>query len=150
MVELPAVNTPQFDWARTHMRQQPRPVPPVVQPEVIANTVFRAALHPKREYWVGLPTIKAILANMLVPELLDRYLAKTTVTAQQTSAPVAPNRKDNLMAPVHGLHRTRGSFGSEASASALTVPGPAARLAPVLAATAVVLGLALLVFRHRA
>jgi len=134
MVELPAVNTPQFDWARTHMPKQPRPVPPVVQPEVIAETVFRAALQPRREYWIGLSTMKAILANMVIPEFLDRYLARNTFTQQETQVPVTPARKDNLIIPVHGLHRTRGSFGDEAAETAVTLTGPLARLAPLLLA----------------
>jgi short-subunit dehydrogenase len=132
-VELPAVNTPQFDCARTHMPRKSRPVPPVVQPEAIAEQIFRAALRPKRKYWLGVSTLEAILANMVLPEFLDRYLAKRTVTAQQTRVPVPSGREDNLMAPVHGLHRTRGSFGREAASSVVAVPGPVARLVPLVA-----------------
>jgi short-subunit dehydrogenase len=84
MMELPAVNTPQFDWARTHMRRQPRPVPPVVQPEVIAEATYRAALRPRREYWIGWSTIKVILGNILLPSWLDRYLANTAFDGQET------------------------------------------------------------------
>jgi NAD(P)-dependent dehydrogenase (short-subunit alcohol dehydrogenase family) len=147
-MELPAVNTPQFNWARTHMRQRPRPVPPVVQPEVIAKAVFRAALHPKREYWIGWTTIKVILANMLVPGLLDRYLAKAAFEPQQTRLPVSADRKDNLVVPVHELHRTRGSFGSEASLSAFTVAGPVARLVLVIAGGMLAIGLSKLASRR--
>jgi short-subunit dehydrogenase len=134
IVELPAVNTPQFDWARTHMQHQPRPVPPVVQPEVIADVIFRAALHPKREYWIGLATLKAILANMIVPEYLDRYLASHTYDQQSTETPVAATRQDNLMQPVDGLHRTRGRFGAESADGAATLAGPVARLIPLFIA----------------
>lgn len=145
MVELPAVNTPQFDWARTHMQHQPRPVPPVVEPEVIADVIFRAAFEPKREYWIGWATLKAILANMIVPEYLDRYLASHTYDQQSTKTPVAATRKDNLMQPVDGMHRTRGSFGGEAADSATTVAGPVARLIPLFIAglTGLSLGLAM-------
>jgi short-subunit dehydrogenase len=143
-VELPAVNTPQFDWARTHMAYQPRPVAPVVQPEVIADAIFRAASHRAREYWIGLSTLKVILGNMLLPGLLDYYLAKTTITGQETRVPVTLDRKDNLIEPVHDLHRTRGRFGSEARDSALVVSGPFARLAPVAACGAALLALGLL------
>jgi NADP-dependent 3-hydroxy acid dehydrogenase YdfG len=149
MIELPAVNTPQFDWARTHMGRQPRPVPPIVEPEVIAQAVFLAALHPGREYWIGFPTIKAILANMIAPGLLDRYLARSTISAQQTPVAAASDRKDNLISPVRGLHRTRGSFGSEASLSAVTLAGPTARLIPVLLGGIVVSGLAVLALRSK-
>jgi NAD(P)-dependent dehydrogenase (short-subunit alcohol dehydrogenase family) len=134
MIELPAVNTPQFDWARTHMPTRPRPVPPVVQPEVIADVILRAALKPRREYWVGFSTLKAILANMVMPEFLDRYLASHTYDQQATDVAVTATRKDNLIVPVEGLHRTRGSFGNEAADAALTMAGPLARLLPLLLA----------------
>ena len=133
IVELPAVNTPQFDWARTHMPRKPRPVPPVVQPEAIAEVIFRAALNPQREVWVGSSTLKVILGNMVLPALLDRYLARKAYAAQETVAPVSPTRKDNLMAPIAELHRTRGGFDKEAADSVMAVPGPLARLAPVVA-----------------
>jgi len=132
MVELPAVNTPQFDWARTHMPRQPRPVAPVVQPEVIARTVFDAVHRPHREYWIGLSTLKVILGNMLLPAFLDHYLARFVVGAQETTQPVSPERADNLVNPVTPLHRTRGRFGSEAQDSAIVVSGPVVRVLPVL------------------
>ena len=135
MIELPAVNTPQFDWARTHMPDEPRPVPPVVQPEVIAEVIFRAALQPRREYWIGFSTLKAILANMILPGYLDRYLAKNVFGQQEIHTPLSAKRLDNLMTPVTGLHRTRGRFSREAASSAVTLPGPAARLIPLMLAS---------------
>jgi NAD(P)-dependent dehydrogenase (short-subunit alcohol dehydrogenase family) len=132
VMELPAVNTPQFDWARTHMPRQPRPVAPVVQPEVIAQVVFEAVHDPRREYWIGLSTFKVILGNVVLPAYLDRYLAKAAFQSQETSQPVSSDRKDNLMMPLHSLHRTRGRFGDEAKNEAFTMAGPVARIAPVL------------------
>ncbi len=88
MMELPAVNTPQFDWARTHMPRQPRPVAPVVQPEVIARAVFDAVQHPRREYWIGWSTLKVILGNIVLPAFLDRYLAKVAFQGQETRRPL--------------------------------------------------------------
>jgi short-subunit dehydrogenase len=149
MMELPAVNTPQFDWARTHMPLQPRPVPPVVQPEAIAEATLRAALHPKREYWVGWSTIKVILGNMLVPGFLDRYLAKAAFQAQETKRPVSVNRRDNLMTPVHELHRMHGRFGNEAASAAVAVAGPTTRLVPVIAGGVLLFVLGLLSGRRR-
>ena len=149
IMELPAVNTPQFDWARTYMPRQPRPVPPVVQPEVIADAVFRAALQPRREYWIGWSTLQVILGNMLLPGFLDRYLARNAVEAQETSSPVTPGRRDNLTTPVHALHRTRGRFGAEASSRAPVVAGEIARLAPVAAAAASVFLMTALFARRR-
>jgi NAD(P)-dependent dehydrogenase (short-subunit alcohol dehydrogenase family) len=133
IVELPAVNTPQFDWARTHMPRQPRPVPPVVQPEAIAEVIFRAARERKREYWLGMTTIEVILGNMVLPAFLDRYLARHAYESQETRIPVSPARQDNLMTPVARFHRTRGDFDKEAASSVIAVPGPIARLIPVVA-----------------
>ncbi len=147
VVELPAVNTPQFDWARTHMPRQPRPVPPVVQPEAIAEHIYRAVQRPWREYWLGASTIEAILGNMALPVWLDRYLAKVAYDAQETRVPVQSGREDNLVTPVQGLHRTRGSFGSEAAARVVAVPGPIARLAPLVGAGLAGLSIGLLIRR---
>jgi len=133
MLQLPAVNTPQFDWARTHMPRTPRPVAPVVEPEVIANTVYDAAQRPAREYWIGFSTLKVIFGNMIVPGLLDRYLAQTCISGQQTERPIDGMRPDNLEQPVRGLHRTRGSFDSEAVDSAFAAPASILRLAPIAA-----------------
>lgn len=144
IVELPAVNTPQFDWARTHMAHEPRPVAPVVQPEVIADAIFRAALYPTREYWIGFSTLKVILGNMLLPGYLDQYLARTTVTGQETRTPVAQDRRDNLIHPVHDLHRTHGRFGNEATNQALVTSGPLARVASVAACGVALLAIGLL------
>lgn len=145
MIELPAVNTPQFDWARTHMARQPRPVAPVVQPEAIAHMVFKAAHDIKREYWLGFSTMKAILAGMIVPSFLDHYLAKNVYSAQERPIPVSPERRDNLMTPVNALHRTRGSFSAEAGDRIIAVSGPVARFIPLVVSgiAGLALGLAL-------
>ncbi|WEX74148.1 SDR family oxidoreductase [Sinorhizobium numidicum] len=131
-VHLPAVDTPQFDWARTHMNAQPRPVAPVYRPEVAADAIVRAALHPKREYWLGNRTSLIILGNIVAPSMLDRLLAATAVEAQQTDRPANPDRRDNLFTPVGGLHRTNGSFGIEAGADAIAVSELGARITAVI------------------
>jgi short-subunit dehydrogenase len=129
IVHLPAVNTPQFDWARTHLDHQPRPVAPVFEPEAAADAVFKAAHERKREYWLGRSTVEIVLGNFLAPALLDIYLARTAYKGQTTGRKVSEERRDNLMRPVHNLHRTRGSFGREAEGTAYSVPGPATRVA---------------------
>lgn len=129
MVHLPAINTPQFDWARTHMRRRPRPVAPVFQPETAADTIYKAAHERRREYWLGRSSVAIILGNMLLPALIDRYLARTASQGQSTSRRVTSRRRDNLLRPVHELHRTRGSFGKEAERGAWAVSGSTARLA---------------------
>jgi NADP-dependent 3-hydroxy acid dehydrogenase YdfG len=147
IMELPAVNTPQFDWARTHMPRQPRPVAPVVQPEAIARAVFEAVRKPRREYWIGLSTLKVILGNMVLPEFLDWYLARVAFQGQETAEPVSPERKDNLMVPVHALHRTRGSFGNESNSTAIVTVGPVARVAPLVIGGILLLAIGMLVPR---
>ncbi|MGH8115574.1 MAG: hypothetical protein ACREPS_11060, partial [Rhodanobacteraceae bacterium] len=116
MVQMPAVNTPQFDWARNRMGRQAQPVPPVFQPEVIARAVWFAARHRRREIWVGWPTVKAIWGQKLIPGLLDRYLARTAWSGQQTNQAEDPGRPDNLFEPVAGDPGTRGTFGNRSSA----------------------------------
>jgi NAD(P)-dependent dehydrogenase (short-subunit alcohol dehydrogenase family) len=103
MVQLPAVNTPQFDWVLNRLPNRPRPVAPVYQPELAARAVVYAADHPgRREYWVGGSTVGTLVANKLVPGLLDRYLARTGYEAQQTDQPADPDRPVNLWEPVDG------------------------------------------------
>lgn len=132
MVQLPAVNTPQFDWARTHMPGEPRPVPPVVKPDAVADAIFRTALSPRREVWVGATTLKVILGNFLAPGYIDRYLARNVVEAQSRGRTPAAGRRDNLFHPVAGLHRKEGAFGEEASRSALALSENSARMLAVL------------------
>lgn len=117
MVQLPAVNTPQFDWARDLMDHQPRPVAPVYQPEVIAEAILWAAATGRREILVGASTVAAIWANKFVPGLLDRYLARTNYEAQQRPAARELDRRDNLFTPVGPRHQTHGAFDREAKKS---------------------------------
>jgi short-subunit dehydrogenase len=111
MVQLPAVNTPQFNWCKTRLPNHPQPVPPIYQPEVPAEAIVWAAEHRRREVWLGRSTIKAIVQNELVPGFADWYLGRTGFKSQQTSDPVAPERPSNLFAPVSGVHRP-GRAGS--------------------------------------
>jgi NAD(P)-dependent dehydrogenase (short-subunit alcohol dehydrogenase family) len=113
-VHMPALNTPQFGWVRSRLPFHPQPVPPIYQPEVAARAIVWAADHPRREYWVGYPTVATIVANALLPGVLDRYLARTNFQAQQTDMPVAPDRPDNLDTPVPGTHAAHGIFDDKA------------------------------------
>ena len=113
-VHMPALNTPQFGWVRSRLPFHPQPVPPIYQPEVAARAIVWAAEHPRREYWVGYPTVGTIVANALMPGVLDRYLAKTNFQAQQTDMPVDPGRVDNLEAPAPGTQAAHGIFDDKA------------------------------------
>jgi hypothetical protein len=113
-VHLPALNTPQFGWVRSRMPRHPQPVPPIYQPEVAARAILWASEHPRREYWVGGTTVATILANAVAPGLLDRYLARTNVDAQQTDQPADPDRADNLCEPAPGNQAAHGIFDDRA------------------------------------
>lgn len=149
MVQLPAVNTPQFDWALSRMHRKASPVPPIYQPEIAAKAVVHAAAHPRRrERWVGASTVLTLLGNKIVPGLLDRYLARTAYQAQQTSTPEDTDRPANLWSPSdtsHG-HGTHGRFDDAAHGHS---PQQIAARHPVLtgAATAAGAGLAWLATR---
>jgi len=100
VVQMPAVNTPQFSWVRSKLPRHPQPVPPILQPEVAARGIVYAADHPqRRQYFVGGTTAATILANRVVPALLDRYLARTGYDSQQTSRREGPGRPGNLWEP---------------------------------------------------
>jgi NAD(P)-dependent dehydrogenase (short-subunit alcohol dehydrogenase family) len=97
MVQMPAVNTPQFSWVLSRLPRQAQPVPPIYQPEVAARAVVYAADHPRRrEYWVGGTTAATLLVNAVAPGLLDRYLARTAFDAQQTPEPKPESQPSNL------------------------------------------------------
>ncbi|MFJ2031406.1 SDR family oxidoreductase [Streptosporangium sp. NPDC087985] len=99
MVQMPAVNTPQFDWVLSRLPRHPQPVPPIYQPEIPADAILYAADHPRRrEYWVGGSTTATLLANAVVPGILDRYLAWTGYDSQQTTE-VTHREPPNLWRP---------------------------------------------------
>ncbi|GGZ02704.1 SDR family oxidoreductase [Streptomyces poonensis] len=121
IVQMPAVNTPQFSWLRTHLPQHAQPVPPIYQPEVAAGAVLHAADHPRRrEYWVGTSTALTLMANAVVPGLLDRYLARTGFDSQQTDAFPPPGGEGNLYEPADGTkdYGAHGVFDEQAHAVA--------------------------------
>lgn len=101
MVQLPALNTPQFSWVRSRLPRHAQPVPPIYQPEVAASAVVYAADHPRRrEYWVGSSTVGTLIANAVAPGILDRYLARTGYSSQQSDQPNDP--RENLWEPLDG------------------------------------------------
>ena len=110
MVDLPAVNTPQFDWALNKMGRKARPVAPIYQPEVPAKAILFAAKNDRREIWVGIPTIKSILANRIAPGLLDRYLASNGYQGQLTDEAKVEAAPNNLFDPVKGDFGAHGRF----------------------------------------
>src|SRR5881227_4430130 len=117
MVQLPAMNTPQFSWVKSRLPRQPQPVPPIYQPEIAGEAIIYAAYQNRREMEVGIATVVAVEGNKIFPGLMDRYLARTNYEAQQTDEPVEADRRDNLWSPVLGDHGVHGTFDDRASDS---------------------------------
>ncbi len=116
MVQMPALNTPQFGWVKSRLPHKAQPVPPIFQPEVAARAIYYAAHHPeRREYYVGFSTVEAIFGNKLAPSFADRYLARQGYASQQHDGPEDPNRPNNLWEPVPGDHGAHGTFDARAS-----------------------------------
>jgi NAD(P)-dependent dehydrogenase (short-subunit alcohol dehydrogenase family) len=143
MVQLPAVNTPQFDVSLSRMPRRARPVRPIYQPEVAADAIVSAACHPRRERYVGGSTVAAVLGERIAPAVGDLYLARTGYDGQQTDEPER-DRPDNLFQPVQGDHGAHGRFDAESRPRSLHWTAVKNRSALVLAG-----GVLLLAFLKR-
>lgn len=120
MVQMPALNTPQFGWVKSRLPRKAQPVPPIYQPEVAARAIYYAAHHPRRrEYYAAWSAVKAIVGNKLVPSLADHYLARTGYDAQQYDGREDPNRPHNLWNPLPGDHGAHGDFDRRARTTSL-------------------------------
>ena len=117
MVQLPALNTPQFGWVKSRLPRKAQPVPPIFQPEVAAEAIYFAAHHPRREFYVGWSSATAIIANKIAPGLLDHFLARTGYDSQQYDGAEDPKRAYNLWEPVPGDHGAHGDFNARAKKS---------------------------------
>jgi short-subunit dehydrogenase len=115
MVQMPALNTPQFGWVKSRLRRKAQPVPPIFQPEVAAEAIYYAAHHRRREIYVGRSTVMAIVGQKLAPGWLDHYLGRTGYDSQQHDGKEDPNRPHNLWKPVPGNIAAHGEFDSRAS-----------------------------------
>jgi hypothetical protein len=143
MVQIPAVNTPQFEWMRSRMARRPRPVAPVYSPELAADAIVAAADSPGHEVLLGWPTMLTAATNALVPGVVDRYLATTGYDAQQEDGEeVQPEQPDNLFEPVPLPVGATGRFGDETHTRAIRLSAPIARGAIVVSAVAAAAGLA--------
>lgn len=114
MIQMPAMNTPQFEWVLSRLPNKPKPMGTIYQPEVAAKGVLYAIEHEKREVFVGFPTWKTIIGNKFIPGWLDGYLARTGYKGQQTDEPKSPNRQNNLWEPVPGDHGAHSNFNAQA------------------------------------
>ncbi len=142
MVQLPGVNTPQFNWCRAKLPNHPQPVPPIYQPEVPAEAVYWAAHHRRRELWVGYSAVQAIMASMLAPSIADRYLARKAFDGQQVAdGPIEGERAGNLFEPLPDLAATHGIFDAQAKSRSPALW--AAKHRRMLASAAALAGVAL-------
>jgi NAD(P)-dependent dehydrogenase (short-subunit alcohol dehydrogenase family) len=152
MVQLPALNTPQFDWVKSRLGARAQPVPPVFQPEVAADAIVWASDRDEPEVYLGWPTVRAVAVNKLVPRLVDRYLARVGYRSQQTGQPEDPDRPHNLRQPLDdrddaGAH---GRFDAHAHASSWQFALRQHRTAVAVAAGALACSAAISMLWHRA
>lgn len=144
-VDMPALNTMQFEWVKSRLPEHPQPVPPIFQPEVGARAVASVAERPRRRTWVGEPTVLTIVGNRLAPAFWDWYLAKTGYSGQQTTEVTAPMLPPNLREPVPGDHGAHGRFDRRAHAwspQTWVITHRRLSVAAVVAGAAAVAGLA--------
>lgn len=113
MVQMPAMNTTQFSWVKSYLKNKPKPMGRIFEPEVAAKAVVKVARDHQRELYVGYPTVETIWGNKILPGYLDKYLADTGIKGQQTEEPASDDRQNNLWQPVPGDHGARGSFAAE-------------------------------------
>ena len=115
MVQMPALNTPQFGWVKSNLPRKAQPVPPIYQPEVAARAIYYAAHHPgRREYYPAWSAVEAIFGNKVAPSFADHYLARTGYESQQYDGRENLNRPNNLWAPLPGDHGAHGAFDARA------------------------------------
>lgn len=148
MLQMPGMNTPQFDWARNKMRTKYQPVGDVFDPDVAADAAWKAVETGAREYWVGGSAVQSIVGQMVSPTLLDMYLAKEAWGPQLTDVPEDPDRPDNLFEPVPGDQGARGRFGDRAKPKAMILDPERARAAVGAAGAILVAGAGVLALRR--
>ncbi|MGR4972472.1 SDR family oxidoreductase [Pseudomonas sp. LARHCG127] len=144
MVQLPAINTPQFDWARNKLSKRVQPVPPIHDPDVAARAIFSVVKRTPRELWLGAASVKAIVGTCLLPGLLDRLMARSAYAGQRTDEDDNSQRPDNLFESQESLHRTRGRFIGRSRDSALALSST--QVSALLLAIGGVLAVVLLLF----
>lgn len=141
MVQLPAINTPQFDWARNKLGKQVQPVPPIHDPQVAARAILSVVNAPPRELWLGMTTVKAIMGTLLFPGLLDRLMARNAWSGQMTGDAEQTSQAGNLFDPVNGVHEVRGRFTRNSRQRAWALS--ASRVSAIVVITALLVALLL-------
>ncbi|AHM05100.1 short-chain dehydrogenase/reductase SDR [Roseibacterium elongatum DSM 19469] len=146
VVQLPAINTPQFDWAKNRLETRPQPAPPIYQPELAARAVLQAVRDGNRELLVGQSVLQLVFGDMVLPDVMDRVLARAGTEQQKSDRPDPGDRPDNLHRPVESIGaNARGSYGDSAQDTGLIVDGDQARMGVFFGLPLVALGLGLAV-----
>lgn len=146
-VHLPAVNTPQFDWARAHTSKRPKPVGDIHAPAVAADAILTAARDPRREYWLGASTAQTIIGQSVAPDLMDSFMADMAWEGQFSDEAFPADYQDNLFHTVEAPHRTEGRFSQGQQVSAPLLVGGLARAGLVAAGAVSFAGLGWLIGR---
>ncbi|HUF12599.1 MAG TPA: SDR family oxidoreductase [Longimicrobiales bacterium] len=136
MVELPAVNTPQFGWVKSNLPRAAQPVPPIFQPEVVADGIWWMVLHDRPELYIGWPTVKTIAGDRIFGRLLDRYAARAGWDSQMTDEPRDPDQPHNLWQPIPGDYGAHGAFDDRATSRSVQLWASMHKRALLLAAGA--------------
>jgi NAD(P)-dependent dehydrogenase (short-subunit alcohol dehydrogenase family) len=142
MIQLPGVNTPQFDWSHMHFKHRHQPIGTVYEPEAVAEAIVTAAQteRPPRELWLGAPTIQSIVGQFVAPGFLDRYLARNAYEAQLSNDPVLPGDSDELLGPDDRDHGARGRFVARARDSVAAIDPAQLRAGAVMAGVGLLAG----------
>ena len=149
MVQLPAVNTPQFDVMRNRMPRKPQPVPPIFAPQTIGRAILYATEHPSRELVAGGSSLQAIIAQKLIPGLVDKYLGRTGYDAQQRDEVEQCDRPDNLFQAIPGDRGAEGAFSANSRSFSIQLWLREHPVAALLSSAAVVLATGAFAAKHR-
>ena len=113
VVDMPALNTIQFNWVKSRLPHHPQPVAPIFQPEVGAKVIASVAEKPRPRTWVGESTVATVLGNRLAARFMDWFLSRSAWDGQQAPGKSEPMLAANLYQPTEGDFGSRGIFDDE-------------------------------------
>jgi NAD(P)-dependent dehydrogenase (short-subunit alcohol dehydrogenase family) len=113
-IQPAGIDTPLFRGARTRLGVEPRPAPPVYDPDVVAEVILHAAEHPSRELFAGGFGWVLALSQRIAPRLNEAILARVGRPLQRTSIPKSDRGPSNLEGPITGVEEVRGGYGGRA------------------------------------
>lgn len=111
VIKPASIDTPLFRHAMTKMGVAPKPLPPVYDPDLVAETILHAATHPSRDLAVGGAAAGITVMEKMAPALLDRELKQVAWAAQRTDVPKPADGPNNLFHGEAGPGAIRGGWG---------------------------------------